>query len=298
MFAWWRTKKAKRAATGGCRVRPFLERLEERDCPSGMPGMPGLQMGPQISFFNAMVMQGNTVLLAGMVSDPNPASVCLLFSGAASGVTWADSTGFFQVQTQASALGPVFALGIDQGGLFTTAQTNIVAAPPAFTTFTIMQSGPNCAVTIMGQVSSGAGLTVNLSGIVTGTVITAADGTFTFSGTASGTGEVDASVTDVWGQTGNGSAQLTNLAPTITNFQAESTGVQNIWTFEGQVTDEWAAGETVTFTGLVPLQNITATVSSNGWFSFQVQLAPSDNGLVVATVTDWYGATGQAVCYV
>jgi hypothetical protein len=295
MFAWWKTKKSNRSATGGYRIRPFLERLEERDCPSGMPG---LQLGPQITFFNAMAMQGNTVLLAGMVSDPNPASVCLSFSGAASGMTWADSTGCFQLQTQATALGTVFALGFDNAGLTATALTNIVAPPPTLTSFTIMQSGPNCAVTVMGQVSAGAGLTVSLSGIVTGTVITDANGSFTFSGTASGTGQVNASVTDVWGQTGTGSTQLTNLAPTITNFQAESTGFQNIWTIEGQVTDEWAAGETVTFTGLVPLQNITVTVSSNGWFSFQVQIPPSDNGLVVATVTDWYGATGQAQIYV
>jgi hypothetical protein len=297
MFGWWRTKKMKQAtAARGNRVRLFLERLEERDCPSGFQmGLPiGLQTGLQITSFNAIPSQGKSVLLAGTVSDANPSSVNLFFSGAAMGFTSVDSMGRFQFQTQANNLGTIFAFGFDGVGQLGMAQTSIAVPAPTITNLVVVQSGPNRAVTVTGQVPSGAGLTVNLSGIVTATVTVGSDGTFTYSGGASGPGQVSAGVTDVWGQTGTAVAQLTNVAPTITNFEGEDTGYQGIWTFEGQVTDEWAPGETVTFTGLVPLQNITVTVSSTGWFSFQVQLAPSDTGLVVATVTDWYGATGQA----
>jgi hypothetical protein len=295
MFGRWFTKKNKHCyASAGNQVRPFLERLEERDCPSA----PQIT-APQITAFDATILQGQTVLLAGMVSDPNPGSVSLSFNGVAAGSTWADSTGRFQLQTQASALGTVYAIGCDGDGQWSNnAQANLSVAAPTFSNLMVMQSGANRAITISGQVSSGLGLTVSLSGIVTGTATTGINGVFTFSGTASGLGQVNASVTDVWGQTGTGTAQLNNTAPTITNFSATFSGSENIWIFTGQVTDEWAAGETVTFAGLLPLQNVTATVSSSGWFTVRVQLSPADNGMVVATVTDWYGATGQAQFYV
>jgi hypothetical protein len=295
VFAWWSGKKKTkppRPKSNGNRIRPFLEGLEGRDCPSAL-------LAPQITGFSATIMQGHTVMLAGMVSDPNPASVYLSFSGEATGSTTADSTGHFWLQTQAAALGTVFAVGVDGASqLLVGAQTKITVPAPTFTSLTVTQSGPNRAVTVMGQVSSGAGLTVTLSGVVTGTATTGTNGMFTFSGTASGLGQVNASVTDSWGQTGTAAALLTNAAPTITNFEAENTGFQNIWNIEGRVTDEWAPGLTVTFAGVPALQNVQVTVGNDGWFHIQVQLGPTDIGLLVATVTDWWGATGQAQYFI
>ncbi len=295
MLRWlWKTKGRCRSTRGPAswkRIRPCLEGLEARDCPSGL----------QITAFNAMVMQGHTIMLAGMVSDANPASVNIRFSGVASGSVNANSLGQFQLLTQASALGTVFALGFEGAGQWSdTAQTNVSVPPPTITSFTVATPGPNRAVTVMGQVAAGsaAGLTVTLSGIVTGTAVTGSTGSFTFSGTAASLGQVNGRVTDVWGQTGYATAQLTNIAPTITNFAAVNTGFQNIWTFEGRVTDEWAPGETVTLSGIPALQNVRITVGNDGWFFYQAQLTAADTGLVVATVTDWWGATGQAQVFV
>lgn len=286
MFGLLRKKKPRSSPKStGYRIRPFLERLEARDCPSA----------PQITAFSALVQQGHTVLLGGTVSDDNPASVSLSFSGVAGGSTMADSSGNFQLQTQASALGTVYVVGLDADGQSSnTAQAVLSVPAPIFTTFTVAQSGPNRQVTVSGQVSSGAGLTVTLSGVVSASVTTGSNGSFTFTGTAGSLGQVNASVTDVWGQTGTGAAQLTNQAPTITNFNGENTGVQNIWDFEGQVSGQWVPGETVTFSGIAALQNVQVTVGSDGWFHVQVQLSSSDTGMLVATVTDWWGATGQA----
>jgi hypothetical protein len=294
----------------GFRIRPCVESLEARDCPSESP-MSAPQMitpqmtapqftaphltAPEITSFNAMVLQGQTVLLGGTVSDADPGSVSVFFCGAANGTTTTDAMGNFQFQTQASALGAIFAVGLDSAGQISVPDQTVINVPaPTFTAFTVTQSGPDRQVTVSGQVSAGAGLTVTLSGIVSASVTTGTDGVFTFTGTASGLGQVNASVTDVWGQTGTSAAQLTNQAPTITNFVGENTGVQNIWDFEGQVTGAWSPGETVTFSGIPALQNVQVTVGADGWFHVQVQMGSTDVGLLVATVTDWYGATGQA----
>jgi len=232
MFAWWSTKKKTRPLrpkSCGNRIRPFLEGLEARDCPSA----------PPITAFDT----------AGM-------------------------------------------------GPFTVQATISAPAAPTITNLTVTTAGPSRAVAVTGQVSSGAGLTVTLAGVVTGTATTGTNGMFTFSGTASGLGQVYASVTDSWGQTGTAAALLTNAAPTITDLAAENTGVQNIWNIEGRVTDEWAPGLTVTFAGVPTLQNVQVTVGNDGWFHIQVQLGPTDLGLLVATVTDWWGATGQAQCFI
>ena len=285
MLSWlWKTTgEPKRGQSSRNRIRPFLESLEDRYCPSGL----------QITQFTAMVQQGQTVFLAGTVTDSNPASVSLSFSGVASGSVTANSNGQFQLQTQASALGTITAQGTDGDGVTNNAQATISVPAPAFSNLVVTQSGPNRQIRVGGQVSSGANLTVTLSGIVSGSVTTGTNGTFSFTGTASNTGQVNVSVADVWGQTGTGAAQLANKAPTITNFTAVNTGYDNIWIFQGQVNDEWAPGETVTLSGLVPLQGVTVTVGNDGWFHYQVQLGPTDIGLVTASVTDWFGAIGQ-----
>jgi hypothetical protein len=283
MLSWLCKTRVKKRNSAQNRVRPFLEGLEDRYCPSGL----------QITQFTATIVQGHTVNLTGTISDSNPASVSLSFSGVASGSVTANSNGQFQLQTQASSLGTVTALGTDGDKVTSSAQTTVSAPAPTFSNLAATQSGPNKQITVTGTVSSGANLTVTLSGIVSGSVTTGTNGTFSFKGTASNTGQVNLSVTDTWGQTGTGAVQLTNNAPTITNFTATNNGY-GIWTFQGKVNDEWAPGLTVTFSGLTPLQGATVTVGNDGWFSYSVQLGPTDTGLVVASVTDWYGASGRS----
>ena len=67
------------------RSRLAVEALESRYCPSG----------PQVTAFSANVVQGQTVLLTGTVSDPGAGSVSVNFQGAASGTTTVANGSFF-----------------------------------------------------------------------------------------------------------------------------------------------------------------------------------------------------------
>jgi hypothetical protein len=154
---------------------------------------------------------------------------------------------------------------------------------------TVLQ-GANHAVYIQGQVTdeSPGGMTVTLSGVVSATVTTTSTGMFTYSGTASSLGGITASASDCWGLTGSASATLTNIAPSITNFQAINV-VNNTWLIQGRVIDEFATGLIVHMTSTIAsLNGIDMTVDSSGWFSYTAQLQPGDAGDLSVIATDWW----------
>jgi hypothetical protein len=86
---------------------------------------------------------------------------------------------------------------------------------------------------------------------------------------------------------------LTNAAPTISNFTAVG-GPNNTWTFSGTVGDEAPGGLTVTLSGPTGVQGATATVANDGSWSVTLTLPAGTSGNVTATVTDWYGDTASA----
>jgi hypothetical protein len=269
------------------RIRPRVEGLEPRWCPAG----------PAITAFSAAAVQGqgNTVVLTGTVTDPGASSVSVTFQGVAS-VTTVVSNGSFSVQTQASALGTIVAQAIDNLSLSSSqVSTQLAVAAPTLT-FTVSQAGQH-NVTVSGQVTAQApgGLTVTLSGVVTGTATTTSTGSFSWAGTATNLGQVNGAVTDVWSQTGNGTAQLTNAPPSIIGFTASFDSTIGAWTFTGQVRDEYAAGLTVVLSGIPGQPNVSVTVCSNNWFYDTVVLNSGASGTVSASVTDWWGAVSQTV---
>src|SRR5438128_2595955 len=135
-------------------------------------------------------------------------------------------------------------------------------------------------VTLTGQVAdpNQTNLTVTFTGVATGQVVTANNGSYSFTVRASGLGNIQDVATDQWGQHSTpAQATVSASAPTITNFTAIQ-GVGNIWTLEGQVTDQTPQGLVVQFAGLTEVQGQTATVQSNGWFYFTFQLQPGDQG--------------------
>jgi hypothetical protein len=164
-------------------------------------------------------------------------------------------------------------------------------------------SGPGGSATVSGQVSGGAapgGLTVTLTGVVSGTVTTNADGTFTFTGPTSGPGQIQATVTDDAGSTATASVNLSPAPPTIVNFGAVNNG-NNSWTFTGQVQGPYAAGMIVTLGGIPSLDgnNAYATVQPNGTFSYTITLLPGECGGVTAECVDsWGQASNEATAYV
>ena len=260
--------------------RPALEVLEGRLCPSA----------PPVLTLSATMGMGKTVVLSGTVADSNPASVTITFSGAASGTTTANPSGNYSFTTQASSLGTVYAVGVDGNNLSSNqASANLTCAIPSVTLS--ITYGIQRTVTLSGQVTAGSpgGLTVQFTGVVNGSVVTNPDGTYSLTAQASALGNIQAQTTDVWGQASStAQATVSSAAPRITNFGAVQ-GAGNTWTFQGQVTDESAAGLVVQFGGLPSLLGQTATVQANGWFYLTIQLQPGENGGASAQTTDWWG---------
>jgi hypothetical protein len=263
-------------------VRLSLERLEGRDCPS--------LSGPAITGLIASILPGHIATLAGTVTDPNPASVTITFSGKASGSTTADSTGHFSFSTTNASLGQVSAIGVDcRNKTSNTATANITDTAPTLTLN--LTYGSQKSVTLSGKVTDidAGGRTVQLTGVVNATVTTAADGTFTFTTTATGLGTVQGSTTDLWLQTSN-TPQVTVSCPPpqISTFTA-SQGDNNMWTFSGNVNAQSPAGLIITFGGLPELVGKTAAVAADGTFSITVQLQPGEIGTATAQTVDWWG---------
>src|SRR5262249_42873578 len=122
-----------------------------------------------------------------------------------------------------------------------------------------------------------------------GTTTTNSNGDFSADLNPSAPGILTATVTDQWNQASPAAAAtLTNKAPVIQNFVGQALDA-SVWVFTGRVVDEWAAGLTVTFSGLPALQGKTVTVSSDGTFSLTVDLQ-DQTGTVSAQVTDWWNA--------
>src|SRR5260370_34784946 len=109
---------------------------------------------------------GKWVDLHGVISDPNPTTVVVSFTGVASGSVNPNSSGYFDLQTTASALGTVTATGTDQSG--STASTSATASATAPSLTMSLAYGPNKQVTLSGQVSDAqpGGLVVTFTRVV------------------------------------------------------------------------------------------------------------------------------------
>lgn len=270
-------------------VRPNLEVLEARDCPAA----------PQITL-TATPLSGHQVQLSGSVTDENPASVMITFKGVASGTTMASSNGTFSYTATASGLGDVQAVGTDQEMLSSNTATATVSSQAPSITLSISY-GSGKTVTVSGKVTdeSPSGLPVTFTGKVSGTATTGSDGTFTLTTQASGLGDIQATAVDAWGlQSSTASVTVASNAPVISQFTAVHVA-GNVWTLQGQVTDEMAMTCEVTFGGLPTLVGKSATPGSDGWFYLTVQLQPGEDGIATAQATDCWGLTSTvAQCLV
>lgn len=270
----------------GARRRVFLavERLETRYCP----------VAPVINGFTATPTSGTAVTLTGAVTDNNPSSVSLSFSGVMSGTTTADSSGNFTFTANATGLGTVSAVATDGQGLqSSTAQAQVACAKPSLTLHWGLV-GQN-QINLYGSVTAGTpgGLTVQFTGVVSGSTVTNADGSFRTSLRASGVGQVQATVTDVWGQVSDPAAvTVTDTKPIIETFIA-TRGSGTTWTFSGTADCDTVSGDTVTLSGMPSLQGQTTKTQSDGSFSITITLQQGEEGTAAAVVTDWFNLTSD-----
>jgi hypothetical protein len=168
---------------------------------------------------------------------------------------------------------------------------------PTSMSLSISQSGAK-GVVLSGQVTNpnpGAGVIIQFSGSAYhGQAVTGADGSFSVSGQADNLGTIYAAAMEDGSTLATAQVQVTSQAPSIANFQAVR-GVNNYYTFSGQVNDEYPPGLVVTFGGLQQLIGQTATVWTNNCFSITVQLCQGETATVSAQVTDWWGLPSNPV---
>lgn len=150
-------------------------------------------------------------------------------------------------------------------------------------------------VELGGQVTntpSPGGLTVQLSGEVTGTTTTNSGGYFFVTLQAAGLGTVYAATTD--GQSNVAQVTLTDPSPPQINDFSYIEYPGGMYEFVGHVNGGYS-GEVVNLGGIQDLQGKTATVGSNGDFSIVVQLngQMSDNGEITAQTSDVWGTNSN-----
>jgi hypothetical protein len=182
-------------------VRPVLERLETRFCPSAALTL------------NYAFTSGNNVNLSGnLTGAANNANQTVQFSGVASGSATTDANGHFSVTLPAAQLGTESAFVPAQ--MSNVAQVAITALAPAITNFTAIQEEAGVwefKGTVTGTPDP-AGMIITfggLSALAGQTTTVAANGTFDFSFFLNGqTGNATAVTTDWWNRTSNTATDL------------------------------------------------------------------------------------------
>jgi hypothetical protein len=247
-----------------------------------------------ITALSATVLPNQMVTLTGTVTNDQPASVVLNFTGAVADTASADAAGHFRLTSQGNYLGAVSAVATDGQNLTSDTVTAQVSTPAPYISYRVTP-GTGRSVTLSGTVTSvdKGSLTITFNGVVTGSVATNADGTFSYTATATGQGNVYATAVDLWGQSSNtATVTVTADPPLITELDC-SHGPDG-WTFYGHVSDAYSPGVTITFGGLSGLANQTVTVQANGTFSLTVQLANGDYGTATAVATSVWGLQSDA----
>jgi hypothetical protein len=190
------------------RVRPVLEWLEDRYCPT-VPG-PGMA-SPVCEILNltAVAGAGHTVQVSGSVVDQNPSACVVNLSGVVSGSVSVEANGAFSTQVTATGLGQVTAVAQDNQQQISSNQvsTQISAEQPVINNFAVFRN-QNTTWTIQGQVAddqSAAAVPVLFGGpgnVQNMTVNTDANGNFCFAitiNTAMPSFTITAVATDSWG---------------------------------------------------------------------------------------------------
>ncbi|HXG09504.1 MAG TPA: hypothetical protein VNK04_06915 [Gemmataceae bacterium] len=108
------------------RARLAVECLEARNCPSA----------PEITLTVTIVDHPNRIVrLSGTVTDENPATVAISFSGAVLGSATPDSSGRYSVDFQAETLGTVYAEAVDEEWLTDVASAQVASQAPVISDF-------------------------------------------------------------------------------------------------------------------------------------------------------------------
>jgi hypothetical protein len=163
--------------------------------------------------------------------------------------------------------------------------------PPIITSITAVQvAGQKFRISGTVTDENPAGCVVAFSGAANQSVTCDASGSFSGVFDVPTPGQATAVAGDGVQSSQPVTINLTNAAPTTT-CQAGARGTSLVIT--GHVTDEVPAGLVVTLSGSRAVNGRTAIVLADGSWSLTVTVLSGVHGTVTATVTDWYGLTGQ-----
>ncbi len=265
-----------------------FESLERRYCLSA----------PTITAFQIDSVDGNTVTLSGCVSDENPGTVEVDFSGPLSGSTTPNASGNFSYEGDAWWLGEIVAVATDDEQLESApASVQLTSDAPGFESVEVVYH-EHTSITIMGWVvdEDPCGLQVDFSGVVEGCAFTDVAGYFELYVSEASLGPVNLTVFDTWWLMGETSVEITgDNPPEIEDFSA-NVGPTGILTVMGTVVDEDPAGLTVIINWRM---DYYVETDSNGDFFWQKELDPYEEGWVHCTAMDWWGlASGTVSDYV
>jgi hypothetical protein len=206
MFNWFSRNRRSRSSPGLHRVRPWLEALEARTCPTAAsPSAPLLNLcvvhpSPQVSE------------IKGAVIDTNPSGDTVTLSGGVNAAVHVNADGTFEYDVQASGVGTIVGTIINNATLSASAQTVFVdgTSNPVITSFGA-DHGYGNVWTFSGQVQSQAGgpISLQFGGLVTLQTKTAtcnSDGSFTVTILLS-TSQNDTGLATVIATDANGSSQ-------------------------------------------------------------------------------------------
>jgi len=247
--------------------------------------------------------EGDDYVFTGQVSGVYAAGSTVSFTGLFSDSTVVDAYGNFSI-TRAfpnGANGMLYVTVTDANSHTTEGSLDVSIPDPTLTLDEFAYSGgEGDDYVFTGQVSGvyAAGSTVSFSGLFSGSAIVDIEGNFstTQAFPTGGYGTLYATVTDNHSHTAEGalSVGIADPAPTL-NGLTYSSGGGDDYVFTGQVSGVYAAGSTVSFSGLFSGSTV---VGADGNFSITQAFPTAAYGTLYATVTDTRSHTGGGSLYV
>jgi hypothetical protein len=142
MIHWFTRRSSRHSSQAAIRqVRPRLELLERRDCPSSSSGA----TAPVITSFAVNAETGVTVEVTGDVQDANPASCVINLTGTIQGSVQVNGDGSFSAEVTANSVGMVTAVAQDTVTTLSSApaNANVAPQPPEIENFAFVHIAQN-----------------------------------------------------------------------------------------------------------------------------------------------------------
>ena len=235
--------------------------------------------------------QAGDTLMVSSVGTPANGSACMLAGGV---VEYTPNSGFYGTDTFSYTL-------MESNGETVTSSVTVTVNAPAAPTITLsVEYGSGKSVTLTGTVGgpTPGGMSVNISGVASGSVVTASDGTFRLVTDATALGTISAVTSNSAGIASNtASVTLVSNAPTITSLTSAANS-DGYWKIQGTVSDETPDGLAVLITGLPSGVASATTTQADGSFTCIFAAASGLEFTATATVTDVWGLQGSNTTYI